>query len=190
MEKTVRIALIGFLIVMAYATSIYLDAGSWIVPFPIFSYIILVVIIVSTWSHKENYRAFIPLLTVMSLRCLSNPFTYTFFLDESSYLEFTDGITLSIFRILETFSVFPLVILTVGFKGNHLPRPLFAVYPYPNPAIRFIQLCVFYWVSNHYNLSKKGTLKHSCLGPFGNLWSLRRIQCVIELIQVNLNMLG
>lgn len=117
MEKTVRIALVGFLIVMAYATSIYLDAGSWIVPFPIFSYILLVVIIVSTWSHKENYRAFIPLLTFMSLRCLSNPFTYTFFLDESSYLEFTDGITLSIFRILETVSVFPLVILTVGFKG-------------------------------------------------------------------------
>lgn len=117
MEKTVRIALIGFLIVLAYATSIYIDAGSWIVPFPIFSYILLVVIIVSTWSHKENYRAFIPLLTFMSLRCLSNPFTYTFFLDESSYLEFTDGIMLSIFRILETVSVFPLVILTVGFKG-------------------------------------------------------------------------
>ena len=32
MEKTVRIALIGFLIVMAYATSIYIDTGSWIVP--------------------------------------------------------------------------------------------------------------------------------------------------------------
>jgi hypothetical protein len=96
MEKTVRIALIGFLIVMAYATSIYLDMGSWIVPFPIFSYILLVVLIASVWK---------------------NPFTYTFFLDESSYLEFTDGITLSIFRILETVSVFPLVILTVGFKG-------------------------------------------------------------------------
>ena len=117
MEKTVRIALIGFLIVMAYATSIYIDTGSWIVPFPIFSFILLIVIIVSTWKHKENYRAFIPLLAFMSLRCLSNPFTYTFFLDESSYLEFTDGIALSIFRILETFCIFPLVIFTVGFKG-------------------------------------------------------------------------
>lgn len=117
MEKTVRIALIGFLIVMAYATSIYLDMGSWIVPFPIFSYILLVVLIASVWKNKENYSTFVPLLTFVSLRCLSNPFTYTFFLDESSYLEFTDGITLSIFRILETVSVFPLVILTVGFKG-------------------------------------------------------------------------
>ena len=79
MEKTVRIALIGFLIVMAYATSIYIDTGSWIVPFPIFSYILLVVLIASAWKHKENYRAFVPLLTFISLRCLSNPFTYTFF---------------------------------------------------------------------------------------------------------------
>lgn len=116
MEKTVRIALIGFLIVMAYATSIYLDAGSWIVPFPIFSYILLVVVIASAVKLNDRYSAFVPILTCIILRCFSNPFTYTFFLDESSYLEFIDGITLSIFRILETISVLPLVILTIGFK--------------------------------------------------------------------------
>lgn len=117
MEKSVKIALIGFLIVSAYATSVFLDTGYWIVPFPLFSYLLLAVVITSLLKDKLNVKAYIPLLTLVTLRCIDNPFTYTFFLDESAYYQFTDGLTLSIFRILETLSVFPLIILTVGFKG-------------------------------------------------------------------------
>lgn len=117
MEKSIKIALIGFLIVSAYATSIFLDTGFWIVPFPLFSYLLFGVVAGSMFQDKLNFKAYTPLLTLVALRCIGNPFTYTFFLDESAYYEFTDGLTLSIFRILETLSVFPLIILTVGFKG-------------------------------------------------------------------------
>jgi hypothetical protein len=117
MEKSVKIALVGFLIVLAYATSVFLDTGFWIVPFPLFSYLLFGVVLGSIVQDRLNIKSYVPLLTLVVLRCIGNPFTYTFFLDEAAYYEFTEGLTLSLFRILETMSVFPLVILTVGFKG-------------------------------------------------------------------------
>jgi hypothetical protein len=117
MEKSVKIALVGFLIVLAYATSVFLDTGFWIVPFPLFSYLLFGVVLGSIVQDRLNIKSYVPLLTLVTLRCIGNPFTYTFVLDEAAYYEFTEGLTLSLFRILETMSVFPLVILTVGFKG-------------------------------------------------------------------------
>lgn len=116
MDKSVKIALIGFLIVAAYATSLFLDTGFWIVPFPLFSYLLLGVVIISIVQNKVDFKAYIPILTLITLRCIGNPFTYTFFMEEATYYEFTEGITLSLFRILETLSVFPLIVLTLGFK--------------------------------------------------------------------------
>ena len=116
MEKTVRIALIGFLIVFVYVTFFFIDTGSFILPFPLFSYILFGVL-TSALQNKSEIKVFIPLLIFLLFRCLGNPFTYTFFMEEAAYYEFTSGLTFTLFRLLETFCVFPLIILTIGFKG-------------------------------------------------------------------------
>jgi hypothetical protein len=117
MEKSVRIALIGFLIVLAYVTIIFIDTRSFILPFPLFSYILFSVVLASALQNKLAIKVFIPLLIFLLFRCLGNPLTYTFFMEEAAYYEFTAGLTFTSFRILETFIVFPLIILTIGFKG-------------------------------------------------------------------------
>jgi len=111
MEKTVRIALTGFLIVLAYAIINFIDTRSFILPFPLFSFILFGVVLATALQNKSEIKVYIPLLIFLLFRCLGNPFTYTFFMEEAADYEFTS------FRILETLSVFPLIILTIGFKG-------------------------------------------------------------------------
>ena len=117
MEKTVRIALIGFLIVLAYAIINFIDTRSFILPFPLFSFILFGVVLATALQNKSEIKVYIPLLIFLLFRCLGNPFTYTFFMEEAAYYEFTSGLTFTSFRILETLSVFPLIILSIGFKG-------------------------------------------------------------------------
>lgn len=117
MEKSVRIALIGFLIVLAYSTSIFIETGRIIIPFPLFSYLLLTVILATLIQDKLNWKSYIPIAVFVLLRCISNPFIYSIFMEEQAYYEVTSGLTFSVFRILETLSVFPLIFLTLGFNG-------------------------------------------------------------------------
>ena len=118
MEKSVKIALIGFLIVLAYSTSVLVETGYFIIPFPLFSFVLLGVLGASIVQERSHWKTFIPISVVVLFRCLCNPLTYTFFLNEAAYDSFTEGITLDLFRISAMLSVLPLIIQVVGFKGN------------------------------------------------------------------------
>lgn len=116
MEKTVKIALTGFLIVLAYVIIFFIDTQSFILPFPLFSYILFGVVLATAIQYKSEIKVYIPLLILLLFRCLGNPLTYTFFMDEATYDKFSSGLTLSLIQIFETLSVFPLIILAIGFK--------------------------------------------------------------------------
>ncbi len=116
MGKSVKIALIGFLIVLAYVTSVYLEKGFWHIPYLLFSYVLFGVVIATLFQDKQNYKIYVPLLVLVVLRCIANPLTYTFLMDADAVSEFIKGITFSVLRVLQILAVFPVVVLTIGFQ--------------------------------------------------------------------------
>ncbi len=116
MGKSVKIALIGFLIVLAYVTSVYLEKGFWLIPYPLFSYVVFGVVMATLLQDKQNVKIYVPLLVLVVLRCFANPLTYTFFMDADAITEFKEGITFSVLRVLQILAVFPVVIFAIGFQ--------------------------------------------------------------------------
>jgi hypothetical protein len=64
---------------------VWMDKGFWHIPYPLFSYILLLVGIANVWQDRANYIHYIPLLILLLVRCLSNPITYTFIMTEARY---------------------------------------------------------------------------------------------------------
>ncbi|MFN5734460.1 MAG: hypothetical protein ACK444_00295, partial [Flavobacteriales bacterium] len=110
MDKSVKTALIGFLVVLIYTLFLWVDTQRWVVPFPLFSYILWVVVLAQRMGNQTHKSEFNLLLLYLSLRCLGNPFTYTFFLNEMQYYAFVEGPVLSMIRILESLVVLPLIV--------------------------------------------------------------------------------
>ncbi|MFZ9581883.1 MAG: hypothetical protein ACO28O_02800 [Crocinitomicaceae bacterium] len=117
MDKSVKTALIGFLVVLIYTLFLWVDTQRWVVPFPLFSYILWVVVLAQRMGNQTHKSEFNLLLLYLSLRCLGNPFTYTFFLNETQYYAFVEGPVLSMIRILESLVVLPLIVRAIGFSN-------------------------------------------------------------------------
>jgi len=86
MDKSVKTALIGFLVVLIYTLFLWVDTQRWVVPFPLFSYILWVVVLAQRMGNQTHKSEFNLLLLYLSLRCLGNPFTYTFFFKRNAVL--------------------------------------------------------------------------------------------------------
>ncbi|MBM3164086.1 MAG: hypothetical protein FJZ80_01375 [Bacteroidetes bacterium] len=116
MEKSVKIALTGFLVALAFTLSYYLEVGSWIVPYPLFSFLLLIVIIFQLIAYKNIYLNYLPLLFLAVLRCLRNPLTYTFFMDEAAYDTLCKGSYFDAIGIIEMAWLLVLIPCTIGWK--------------------------------------------------------------------------
>lgn len=119
MEQAVKYALSGFLLVLVYSLFVFLDTQKLIIPFPLFSFILLGVVLVQRLKDKPQGNAYSLLLLMVIFRCLSNPLTYTFFLAEDTYASFLSGRLFFALRVLETLSVIPFIIQTLGFQNRN-----------------------------------------------------------------------
>lgn len=114
MERSVKISLIGFLIAAIFSVTFYLETGVIIIPYPLFSFIVLAVTIALIFQDKSIAQKLIPLLIFAVLRCLNNPLSYTFFITESSYDTLTKGLYFDAIGVFEFMTVFGVLWFSIG----------------------------------------------------------------------------
>jgi len=117
MERSVKIALIGFLVAVVFSVMFFFESGSIIIPHPLFSFLLLAVVISMIYQNKTVVEPLIPLLILAVLRCLNNPLSYTFFMTESSYDTLSQGMYFDVISILEFITVFGVLGFTVGWTS-------------------------------------------------------------------------
>jgi hypothetical protein len=119
MERSVKTSLIGFLVAAFFSVIFFFESGVMIVSYPLFSFIVLTVLIVMIIQDKTNAQKLIPVLVLTVLRCLSNPLSYTFFMSESSYESLTKGLYFDILGVFELLAVFGVLGFTLRWNDLH-----------------------------------------------------------------------
>jgi hypothetical protein len=114
MERSVKIALIGFLVAVVFSVMFFFESGSIIIPHPLFSFLLLAVVVSTIYKHKSLVQSMVPLLILAVLRCLNNPLSYTFFMTESGYDTLSQGMYFDVISILEFITVIGVLWFTVG----------------------------------------------------------------------------
>ncbi len=116
MERSVKTSLIGFLVAALFSVLFFLESGVVIVPYPLFSFIVLAVLIAMMIQDKTNAQKLLPLLMLGFVRCLNNPLIYTFFMTETSYESLTKGFYFDILGVFELLAVFGVLGFTLQWK--------------------------------------------------------------------------
>lgn len=144
MEKPVKIALIGFLVCLLFTLIVLLDSGFFALPYPLFSYILLAVVIATIWQDKTHWLQYLPIFVLFVLRCFNNPMTFSFFMNEIQYEAYSEGIFPEIFGVLELLTSILLCITLFGIKewknllvGIGLSFLYIGLFLLPNPLFRF-----------------------------------------------------
>ena len=97
------------LTLFVYATNIYFDSNSFILPFPIFDFILFVIALqFAFWNREDlfNYRKwyFFIYFTAIIFKLLMNPFFWGIFLDEIKLENFLNNGFLEYFKLAYTLS--------------------------------------------------------------------------------------
>lgn len=117
MERTVKVALIGFLIAVVFSLMFFIESGSVIIPHPLFSFLLLAVVMATPYKNKSLVQSMVPLFILAVLRCLNNPLSYTFFMTESSYETLSQGMYFDVIGVLEFIMVFGVLLFTLGWTS-------------------------------------------------------------------------
>ena len=145
MDKPTKIALIGFLVCLLFTLIVLLDGGFFALPYPMFSYILFAVVAATMWQDKAEWILYVPMLLLIVLRCINNPMTFSFFMDEAQYEAYAEGSFPEIFGGLELLSNILLCITLFGIKewkfilvGVGLSCGFIGLLVVPNPLFRFV----------------------------------------------------
>ena len=143
MGKSVKIAITGFLVAFMFAGRFYFEAGLVMIPYPLFSFILLGVLLVQLFQDKTQYIQYLPLGALILLRCLSNPLTFTFFMNEADFDALSQGMAFDLLAVLEMLATLLVVAFAIGFDEMHqkitvlcLYLGFFGLYALPYPMLR------------------------------------------------------
>ena len=145
MDKPTKIALLGFLVCLMFTLRVIIDGGFLALPYPMFSYILFAVVAATMWKDKAQWRLYLPMLLLVVLRCVNNPMTFTFLIDEAQYEAYAEGSFPEIFGGLELMSSILLCITLFGIKewkfilvGIGLSCGFIGLLVVPNSLYRFV----------------------------------------------------
>jgi hypothetical protein len=116
MTKESRAILISVLIVFAYSSSLFIEFGTWIFPFPMFDYILFVIAILFAIWNKEQRTLFALFAGICLLRIFGDSFAWTFFLSGASLYIFLDSMTIVWIRLSEALLMIPFIFILFRFK--------------------------------------------------------------------------
>ncbi|NBY41134.1 MAG: hypothetical protein EBQ66_09665 [Flavobacteriia bacterium] len=118
MTKESRAILISVLIVFAYSSSLFIEFGTWIFPFPMFDYILFVVAILFAIWNKEQRTLFALFAGICLLRIFGDSFAWTFFLSGASLYIFLDSMTIVWIRLSEALLMIPFILSCLGLRTS------------------------------------------------------------------------
>ena len=145
MDKPTKIALLGFLVCLMFTLRVIIDGGFLALPYPMFSYILFAVVAATMWQDKAQWSLYLPMLLLVVFRCVNNPMTFSFFIDEAQYEVYAEGSFPEIFGGLELLSSILLCITLFGIKewkfilvGIVLSCGFIGLLVVPNSLYRFV----------------------------------------------------
>jgi hypothetical protein len=107
MYREKRAVSLVILTLFVYATNIYLEFNSFVLPFPIFDFILIIIALqFAFWNRKDliTFRKwyFYIYFTTLVFKLLMNPILWGFYLDEIEMEKFLDNNYLEYFKIIYT----------------------------------------------------------------------------------------
>lgn len=139
MYREKRAVSLVILTLLVYATNIFLDYNSFVLPFPIFDFILTILAIqFAIWNIKDIITLrkwyFIIYLISLSFKLLANPIFWGFFLDEIEMESFLQTAWIEIFKI-----VFSALSVLVFFAWSYVEKLKFRlIFPFFLANVQFI----------------------------------------------------